>query len=99
MTRVRRWDMPEQPPPQRPYRDTFLLHLAFALIIVAVAWATGGSLPRAVAFAVAFFVLATAYSWWKWRQRFERDRRAAEAAAAADAAAAAAAASARGKRK
>jgi membrane protein implicated in regulation of membrane protease activity len=78
--RVLRWDLPEQPPPQRPYRDTFLLHLAFALIIVGVAWVTDGSLPRALAYAAVFFVVATAWSWWKWRQRFQRERRAAELA-------------------
>jgi membrane protein implicated in regulation of membrane protease activity len=76
MRRVLRWELPEQPPPKRPYRDSFVLHLAFALIIVGVAWVTDGSLARAVGFAAVFFVVATAWSWWKWRERLERDRRA-----------------------
>jgi membrane protein implicated in regulation of membrane protease activity len=80
MRRVLRWELPEQPPPKRPYRDSFILHVVFALIIVGVAWVTGGSLPRALAFAGIFFVVATAWSWLKWRQRFERDRQAREAA-------------------
>jgi nicotinamide riboside transporter PnuC len=79
--RVLRWELPDEPPPKRPYRDSLLLHLAFALIIVGVAWLTDGSLSRAIAYAGVFFVVATGWSWWKWRQRFERDRRAAEAAA------------------
>jgi hypothetical protein len=79
--RVLRWELPEEPPPKRPYRDSLVLHLAFALIIVGVAWVTDGSLSRAVAYAGAFFVVATSWSWWKWRQRFERDRRAERAAA------------------
>jgi nicotinamide riboside transporter PnuC len=78
---VLRWELPDEPPPKRPYRDSLLLHLAFALIIVGVAWVTDGSLSRALAYAVVFFVLATGWSWWKWRQRLERDRRAEQAAA------------------
>ena len=47
-------------------------------MIVLVALVTGGSLERALVFAVAFFVLATAYSWWTWRGKLARraaDRR------------------------
>ena len=50
-----------------------LLHLAFAAIIVVVAWATGGGLGRAILFASAFFLVATAWSWWKWRERMRAD--------------------------
>jgi membrane protein implicated in regulation of membrane protease activity len=83
MRRVLRWETPGHPPPKRPYRDSFLLHLAFAAIIVGVAWLTGGSLGRAIVFAAVFFVVATGWSWWKWRERLERERRAAEAATTA----------------
>lgn len=80
--RILRWELPEEPPPRRPYRDSLLLHLAFALIIVGVAWATGGRLARALGFAAVFFVVATSWSWWKWRRRLERDRLAAQEAPA-----------------
>jgi nicotinamide riboside transporter PnuC len=70
--------MPSHPAPKRPYRDTFLLHLAFAGIIVLVAWLTGGGLGRAILFAAGFFLIATAYSWWKWRERLRADLAAAE---------------------
>ena len=41
-------------------------------MIVLVALVTGGSLERAIVFAVAFFVLATAYSWWSWRGKLAK---------------------------
>ena len=82
MKRDLQWARPDQSPPKRPYRDTVVLHLVLAVVIVVVAWATGGSLPRALGFAAAFFVLATGWSWWKWRQRLAHDRRAADEAAA-----------------
>jgi Flp pilus assembly protein TadB len=69
----RRWDLPEAPPPRHPYRDSALLHVALAGVIVAVAWLTGGGLGRALAIAAVFFVLATAWSWWRWRVRLRRE--------------------------
>jgi len=71
----RRWEMPEDPPPRRPYRSTLVFHLALAGIIVLVAYLTGGSLRRAIAYAAFFFVAATAWAWWKWRQRLALARR------------------------
>jgi len=68
-----RWELPGHPPPKRPYRDSVLLHFAFAAIIVVVAWATGGGLGRAILFASGFFLVATAWSWWKWRERLRAD--------------------------
>ena len=37
--------------------------------IVGFAWLTGGDLSVAVIVAIAFFLLATAWSWWRFRQR------------------------------
>jgi hypothetical protein len=76
--RVRRWDVPDEPLPEHPYRDSAIFHLVLAGLIVLVAWATAGDLGRAVGFAVGFFVLATAWSWWRWRQRLREERRRAE---------------------
>ena len=73
--RVRRWEMPEEPLPERPYRNTVILHAAFAAIIVLVAWLTGGDVGRALAVAVLFFVVATAWSFWRWSKRIEEERR------------------------
>ena len=73
--RVRRWEMPDEPLPRHPYRNTAIFHLALALAIVLIAWLTGGGIGRAIGFAVGYFVLATGYSWWRWRQRFEEEHR------------------------
>ena len=71
----RRWAPPPEPPPKRPYRDTALVFGGMALVIVVVAWATGGDLVRAVLIAAAFFVLATAWGWRRWRERLRDEGR------------------------
>jgi len=43
-----------------------------ATVIVGLAYVTGGGVARAAVVAVAFFVLATGWSWWMWRKRHER---------------------------
>jgi membrane protein implicated in regulation of membrane protease activity len=73
--RVRRWGLPDEPIPKRPYRNSAFFHLALAGMIVLVAWATGGTLSRALVFAAGFFVVATSWSWWRWRQRLQEERR------------------------
>ena len=73
--RVRRWEMPDDPLPRHPYRNSAIFHFVLACLLVLVAWVTGGGLRRAVAFAVGYFVLATAYSVWRWRQRLAEERR------------------------
>jgi len=65
----RRWDPAPLPTPKRPYRDTAVFHLMLAALIVGVAFLTGGNLFRALVIAVAFFVLATAWSWSRWRKQ------------------------------
>ena len=67
-----RWGPPEIPPPSRPYRDSATFYAVLSGLIVVVAWITGGGLARAVVIAVAFFVVATAWSFWRWRHRLER---------------------------
>ena len=64
--------MSTPPTPKRPYRDSLLLHLALAIVIVLVSWLTGGELGRALVFAAVYFVLATAWSWWRFRQQLGR---------------------------
>ena len=68
-----RWGGVEQPPPKHPYRDTFLVYGALAVIVVFVAWATGGGVWKALAVAAAFFVAATGWNTYRLRQRAARD--------------------------
>jgi membrane protein implicated in regulation of membrane protease activity len=71
MSRPRRlqWELPESPPPKHPYRDTLLVYGAFAVIIVLLAWATGGGVAKAALVAVIFFVVASAWNVYRWRIR------------------------------
>ena len=74
-----RWSLPESPPPARPYRDTAGLYGILAVVIVLVAWLTGGGIGKAIAIAAVFFVAATAWSFWQWRGRLRRARHDADA--------------------
>jgi hypothetical protein len=71
---MRWWPAPTRIP-DHPYRDSAILYAVLAGVIVAFTAFTGGGLGRGVVVAVAFFVLATGWSWWRFRQRLqERDR-------------------------
>ena len=69
--KVRSWGRPEEPGPRRPYRDSLIFHLVLAGLIVVVAYFTGGSVTRSLVFAGGYFVIATAWSWWRWRARLK----------------------------
>jgi hypothetical protein len=58
-----------RPLPAHPYRDSAIVYGIMAVILVVLAGATGGSLVRAIGAATIFWVLATAWSWWKFRGR------------------------------
>ncbi len=64
---------PDLPLPKRPFRDSALFNAVLAILIVAVSWFTGGTPWKAVVVAIAFFVVATAWSWWRFRVRLERE--------------------------
>ncbi len=67
---------PELPIPKRPYRDSAVFYAILAVCVVTVAALTSGELVRAVVVAVAFFVVATGWSWWRWRSQLaERSKR------------------------
>jgi hypothetical protein len=74
----RRGGVDDRPLPARPYRDTVVVYGIMAVVLVVIAAATGGSLVRAVGAGIVFFVLATAWSWWRFRTRI-REREAREA--------------------
>ena len=75
MSRPRRlqWGVPEQPPPKHPYRDTLIMYGVFSVLIVLVAWATGGGVRRAFVIAILFFVVASAWSISRWRNRLREE--------------------------
>jgi len=72
VTRRLSWSVPESPPPKRPYRDTVIVYAVLAIVIVLVAWATGGGVGKALEIAAAFFVIAVAWSSYQWRIRLRR---------------------------
>ena len=72
-----------RPIPDHPYRDTAFVYAGMAVVLVVVAWLTGGHPLRAITAAVIFFALATAWTWWGFRKRIRaRDEVAAAEAAA-----------------
>jgi Flp pilus assembly protein TadB len=73
------WQLPETPPPKHPYRDTLIVYAGLAVIVVLIAWATGGKVGKAAIVAAVVFVLASAWSVYRWRVKLrESARRAAE---------------------
>jgi Flp pilus assembly protein TadB len=69
-----RWGVPEPPAPKHPYRDTLLVYAGLAVIVVLIAWATGGGLVKALVVAGAFFLVATAWTTYRLRQRLEAEK-------------------------
>jgi membrane protein DedA with SNARE-associated domain len=71
------------PLPKRPFRDSAIFYGVLAVLFVLVVWATGGAvLPRwddeqreigGLLIAIVFFLVATAYSWWRFKQRIEEE--------------------------
>jgi membrane protein DedA with SNARE-associated domain len=71
------------PVPKRPFRDSAIFYGVLSILFVVVVWATGGAvLPRwddeqreigGLLIAIVFFLVATAYSWWRFRQRIEEE--------------------------
>ena len=72
-----RWDSPaidrDRPIPKHPYRDTAILYAVLAVLVVLIAWATGGKVVNAAVTAAAVFVIATLWSWRSWRNRIRHD--------------------------
>ena len=75
MSRPRRlqWGLPESPTPKHPYRDTLIIYGVLALVIVLIAWATGGGVARAIVIAMFFYVVASVWSITRWRMRLRSD--------------------------
>lgn len=79
-------DRTPPPIPKHPYRDTAVVYGVMAIVLVAAAALTGADVARAAVVAVAFFVVATAWSWWRFRERIrEQAARAARGASGSQA--------------
>ena len=50
------------------------MYAVLAIVIVVVAKFTNGDVGRAILGAAAFFVVATAWSWWRFRRRVGQER-------------------------
>ena len=61
--------LPRTPIPKRPFRDSALFYAGVAVVFVVVVAISGGSLELAIPVALACFLVATGYAWWKFRQR------------------------------
>jgi membrane protein implicated in regulation of membrane protease activity len=59
----------ELPIPTHPYRDSALVNAGLAILLLLIAWFTGGDVLTAAFVAVGFFVVATTWNWWRFRQR------------------------------
>jgi predicted tellurium resistance membrane protein TerC len=68
-----RWLPPKGSLPPHPYRDSAILYGVLAVLVVVVAAASGGSVVYGVIWAVAVFVAATGYSWWRVRERLRSE--------------------------
>ncbi len=60
---------------RHPLRDTVIRYGVLALVIVLVSAFTGGGLMKAILVAAAFFVGATAWSWWRYSRRTAEERK------------------------
>lgn len=71
-----RWDSLDRgrPVPKHPYRDTAILYGVLAVLVVVIAWATGGDVVNAVVTAIFVFIVATLWSWRTWRNRLREER-------------------------
>ena len=69
-----RWLRQEGPLPLHPYRDSAIVYGILAIVIIGMTVLTGGGLARGFLIAIAFFVLATGYSWWRFHQRLLQER-------------------------
>jgi len=74
VTRRLKWGVPEPPPPKHPYRDTVLVYAGLSVVIVIVAWLTGGGVARAVAVAVVFFVVAGGWTIFRFHSKLREQR-------------------------
>jgi positive regulator of sigma E activity len=76
---LQRGSAPEVDPSKSPVRDTLLVYGVLSLIILLVAWLTGGSLGRALVIVPIFYVIASAWTIQRLRARARREAASKEA--------------------
>ncbi len=64
--------MSDLPAPPHPYRGSAILHAILALVILVVAAISGGNIVKALLIALAYFLVATGWTWFRFRQRESR---------------------------
>jgi nicotinamide riboside transporter PnuC len=65
----------KRPPlPRRPFRDSAIFYAVITLVFILLVFATGGDMSVAIPVALACFVVATGYAWWKFKQRLEQEQ-------------------------
>jgi hypothetical protein len=67
--------LPDEPLPRHPYRNSAIFYGVLACAVIGFGWLTDNGLRETIVIAVAFFVLATGYSWWRFWQRIRREGR------------------------
>jgi Flp pilus assembly protein TadB len=70
-----RWWRTETGIPAHPFRDSAILYAVLAGVIVLMTAITGGGIARGVVVAIAFFLVATGWTWWRFRQRLQAEER------------------------
>jgi membrane protein implicated in regulation of membrane protease activity len=65
---------PKRALPKHPFRDSAILYGVLSAIIVVVSAVTGGGVAKGLVIGIAFFVAATAWSWWRFRERLAQER-------------------------
>jgi membrane protein implicated in regulation of membrane protease activity len=73
MSRRLQWGLQEVSRPAHPYRDTLLVYGVLAILVVVVAWLTGGAVGRAAVIAVFVFIIASVWSSYRWRRRLREE--------------------------
>jgi hypothetical protein len=73
--------------PDHPYRDSAIFYGVLAAVVVVLSAISSTGLVKGAAIALAFWVAATGWSWWRFRVRIRRREDAAARAAAAERAA------------
>ena len=62
------------PLPKRPYRASLLVNLGFGALLFLFSWSLGGSLGQSIFYAALYFLVATAWNWWRLRKRLAKER-------------------------
>ena len=64
----------KKPLPKKPFRDSAIFYGVLAGIVLVVGLLLGRGVLWSVVAAVAAFVLATSYAWWRFQRRIDEER-------------------------